>query len=254
MGNSSAKAEAKALKAQAKETRRQAGIYRETGYEEAADMTGQANSYLSQQIAMLGKVGALGVSSKAVDYSAIDSGVDTGSLEGKSIQDLKSDIAKKEASVEEDRKKAAEAVNEDHRDTLIDTEALVMAKTIKGLNQDKKDLANLQKGLDTIGEVSASETANLTMGSTALNLKTLQDNLEKSRNKYVNQIQEDVYSSIMNAEMLDDQSAAASKAAAMAPFTTLLTMGVGAITGFATGGTALTAFAGGMKAGASRLI
>lgn len=252
MGNSAAKAEAKALKAQAKETRRQAGIYRETGYEEAADMTGQANSYLSQQIAMLGKVGALGVSSKAVDYSAIDSGVDTGSLEGKSMEDLKDKIA--DRGIKFDIETVVnEETGEEKKSIKYNEGSIRYFRDLKDQIQDKNDLANLQTGLDKIGDVSASDTANLTMGSTALNLKTLQDNLEKSRNKYVNQIQEDVYSSIMNAEMLDAQSAAASKAAAMAPFTTLLTMGAGAIAGFAPGGTAFAAFAGGMSAGASRL-
>lgn len=251
MGNSAAKREAKALKAQAKETRRQAGIYRETGYEEAADMTGQANSYLSQQIAMLGKVGALGVSSKAVDYSAIDSGVDTGSLEGKSMEDLKDKVADMKKKIELETV-VDEETGEEKKSLKINEGLIKPFRDIKDQIGAKKDLENLQTGLDEIGDVSASDTANLTMGSTALNLKTLQDNLEKYRNKYVNQIQEDVYSSIMSAEMLDAQSAAASKAAAMAPFTTLLTMGAGAIAGFAPGGTAFAAFAGGMSAGASR--
>lgn len=227
MGTNQYDVQKKQMKAQAKETRRQAGIAYKSGMEQAQGVTEDSNASLSQAMALLGKTGSLGVSNDAIDYEGISSGVDTGGLKGDSVlslekksQQLTEDLSKQAAKVA-----TAKEEDSDRGGLDLNIEQVILNKQSKKLEKTNKNLAKITGGLDKIGDISAGETANLTSGSTALNLKTFQDKLTKARNRYVNQVQEDVYSALLNAENADSQANLAGKASGWHTFNTILDIG-----------------------------
>ena len=243
MGSSANKIEKKRLRAMAEETRRQAGIYQKQGMEEAKGITQDSNAALSQTMAMLGKSGSLGVTGNAEDLQAIETDVDTGSLDSDTAKELRASIAAKETALKEE-------------DGTMKAGGVTTVKDFKDLKNDKEDLARITKGTDDIGEITTGDIGNLTSGSTALNLKNFQDKLTKARNSYVNQVQEDTFSAYKSAENADAQAALHGKAEAWATVSKIGGTVVGGILGFALGGPAGSAlWSGGLKAtGTAALI
>lgn len=240
MGTNQYDIQKKQLKAQAKETRRQAGIAYKSGMEQAGEITQESNASLSQAMALLGKTGNLGVANDAIDFKGIESGVDTGSLKGDSVKSLEGKDYESKAKELTDKiadlKKKQDDYYADRDGTTAfkkyDPDIRSLEKELKAVKKDQKNLSIITKDIDKIGDISAGETANLTSGSTALNLKTFQDKLTKARNKYVNQVQEDVYSALLNAKNMNAQATLAGKASGWQNFSTILNFaasGIGAV-------------------------
>ena len=218
MGTNAADIQEKQLKAQAKATKKYAISAQASGMEEAKDITQESNSALSQAIAMLGKTGAIGVESNKTDLQSIETGVDTGSLKGDAVTELEKNVAKRENKFEIDENGKVK-INED---------AIMDVKNYKEYKEDKEALSILTQGLDEIGDIETSDIGDLTSGTTALNLKTFQDKLTKARNKYVNQVQEDVYTAIESAESASAQANLAGQASTWSNITSILDIGFGA--------------------------
>lgn len=214
MGTNQYDIQKKQMKAQAKETRRQAGIAYKSGMEQAQGVTEDSNASLAQAVSLLGKTGSLGVSSDAKNLQDISTGVDTGSLKGDTYKNLEADFPEQGGFKE------------------VVEDGLLSGSLHGGVKKeiaDRKAFAVIGKGLDEIGDISTGTVGDLTSGSTALNLKTFQDKLTKARNRYVNQVQEDVYSALMSAENADAQANLAGSASGWQTLNTIFDYGTAAV-------------------------
>jgi len=187
-----ANAQARVYENMARESYRQGELTREAGIAAIQDTIQQGRSVLSGVMNQAAAMGAVGF--KKMDPPDMGaSGVDVG-------KDFSQDVA--------DLEKQKEGAK---------------PKTITAIDQK---IAKIREGFEDVSDVQLAEQAQFASGSMLTNIGTLRDELQRSRNTYIRNLQTDIYSFMLQGENYLQQAKATREGGQAAQFNTILTRGL----------------------------
>lgn len=91
---------------------------------------------------------------------------------------------------------------------------------------EKQKIAKIQEGFEDVSDVQLAEQAQFASGSMLTNIGTLRDELQRSRNTYIRNLQTDIYSFMLQGENYLQQAKATREGGQAAQFNTILTRGL----------------------------